>query len=202
MKAETLKNIFYFLEEKHGAKSPWLWRYMNNMPLTKEDLIVNFNFELNNSKLTSLPEGLYFRNSFLIKECINLTSLPEGLIVRRDLALTDCPNLTSLPENLDVGREFLLWKCQSLTSLPEGLKVGTDLKLSDCPSLTSLPEGLKVDYLSLTNCPRLTSLPKGLQVEYDLYIRNMQLAMFSYFDLLKMIEPNGYIKGKIVKTYI
>ena len=196
MKAETLKNIFYFLEGKYGARTPWLWRYMNNMPLTKEDLIVNVNFELNNSKLTSLPEGLDFKNTFFIKECINLTSLPKGLKVGKDLALIDCPNLMYLPEGLKVGREFLLRKCPSLKSLPEGLKVGTDLKLSDCTSLTSLPKGLKVDYLSLANCPMLTSLPEGLQVKYDLYIRNMPLERLSDSDLLKMIGPNGYIKRK------
>ena len=173
MKAETLKNIFYFLEGKYGARTPWLWRYMNNMPLTKEDLIVNVNFELNNSKLTSLPEGLDFKNTFFIKECINLTSLPKGLKVGRDLALIDCPNLMYLPEGLKVGREFLLRKCPSLK-----------------------PKGLKVDYLSLANCPMLTSLPEGLQVEYDLYIRNMPLERLSDSDLLKMIGPNGYIKRK------
>ena len=59
MKAETLKNIFYFLEGKEGASTPWLWKHMNNIPLTKEDLIVNdVVFQLKNSKTTSLPEGL------------------------------------------------------------------------------------------------------------------------------------------------
>jgi len=45
-------------------------------------------------------------------------------------------------------------------------------------------------------------LPEGLQVEYDLYIKNMPLARLSDSDLLKMIGPNGYIKGKIMKNNV
>jgi hypothetical protein len=179
MKAETLKNIFYFLERKQGAKPPWLWKHMNNIPSTKEELIVNGDYILDNSKTTSLPEGLDIRGSLYITECLDLTSLPKGL---------------------KVGVDFLLKECPSLTSLPEGLKVGRNLTIRDCLDLTSLSKGLKLDYLSLKNCQSLTSLPEGLQVEYDLYLNFIPLAKLSDSDLLKMIGPNGYIKQNIVKT--
>jgi len=179
MKPETLKNIFYYLEGKQGAKPPWLWKHMNNIPSTKEELIVNGEYLLDYSKTTSLPEGLDIRGSLYIKECLDLTSLPKGL---------------------KVGKDFMLNNCTSLTSLPEGLKVGQNLSIMKCPSLASLSKGLKLEYLSLKNCPSLTSLPEGLQVEYDLYLNFTPLAKLSDSDLLKMIGPNGYIKQNIVKT--
>ena len=58
MKKEQLKRIFEFLEEKENHNVPFLWKYINNIPLTKEELIVKGNLNLNGSKITSLPEGL------------------------------------------------------------------------------------------------------------------------------------------------
>jgi hypothetical protein len=54
----VLKRIFEFLEEKEQQNPPFLWKHMNDMPLTKEELIVKGDLRLQNSKITSLPKGL------------------------------------------------------------------------------------------------------------------------------------------------
>jgi len=38
MEKETLKNIFSFLEKNEGHKTPFLWKWENNIPLTEDDL--------------------------------------------------------------------------------------------------------------------------------------------------------------------
>ena len=61
------------------------------------------------------------------------------------------------------------------------------------------PEELDVKgNLDLRNTP-ITSLPEGLKVGRDLHLVNTLLAEKSDEDLHKMVEPNGYIKGKIYK---
>ena len=123
MEIETLKRIFNFIEINEGKKTPFVWKLINDEPLTDEELIVKGNLDLANLKITSLPEGLE---------------------VGAELDLYNCKSLTSLPEGLKVGRNLYLENCTSLTSLPYGLEVGGGLNLSNCTSLTSLPKGLKV----------------------------------------------------------
>ena len=38
MKKEALKRIFDFLEEKEKHKAPFIWKHINDIPFTKEDL--------------------------------------------------------------------------------------------------------------------------------------------------------------------
>jgi hypothetical protein len=118
----TIKNIFKFLEDEGEHRTPLKFKLLNNIPLTKEELIVDDDLYLFDSKITSLPEGLK---------------------VGGYLDLGFCPNLTSLPKGLEVGEKLSLMYSK-IESLPEGLKVGGYLNLSDCKKLTSLPKGLKV----------------------------------------------------------
>ncbi len=126
----TLKNIFKFLEDKGEHRTPLKFKLLNNVPLTKEELNIEGNLNLTDSKITSLPEGLK---------------------VGGYLNLGFCPNLTSLPKGLEVGEKLSLMYSK-IESLPEVLKVGGYLNLSDCKKLTSLPKGLKVgNFLNITD---------------------------------------------------
>ena len=58
MEKETLKRIFEFLEAKEEHNAPLIWKHMNNIPLTEEDLNVKGDLNLYKSNITSLPEGL------------------------------------------------------------------------------------------------------------------------------------------------
>jgi hypothetical protein len=99
MKKETLKRVFDFLEEKEGQKIPFLWKLLNNIPLTKEDLIVKGDLNLEDSEITSLPEGLTIEGDFFFYH--SPVELPKGLKVGNHLSLIG-PNITSLPKGLEV----------------------------------------------------------------------------------------------------
>ena len=99
MKKETLKGVFDFLEEKEGQKIPFLWKLLNNIPLTKEDLIVKGDLNLEDSEITSLPEGLTIEGDFFFYH--SPVELPKGLKVGNHLSLIG-PSITSLPKGLEV----------------------------------------------------------------------------------------------------
>jgi hypothetical protein len=78
-----------------------LWKWLNNEPLTEDDLHINGNLDLTFSKIESLPEGLNVSGDLNLTFCDNISSLPEGLIVRGNLRLFDS-KITFLPEGLKV----------------------------------------------------------------------------------------------------
>jgi len=89
MEKETLKNIFNFLEENERHQTPFLWKWVNNY-LTKEDLNVKGDLDLEFSKKTSLPEGLKVGGNLDLSYS-NITSLPEGLKVGDNLYIFRSP---------------------------------------------------------------------------------------------------------------
>ena len=101
MEKEKLKRIFEFLEEKENLNPPFLWKHKNNIPITKDDLIIDGDLHLENSTITSLPDGLEVEGHLDLSYCKHLTSLPKGLKVGRYLWLAET-NITSLPEGLIV----------------------------------------------------------------------------------------------------
>jgi len=106
MEKEALKNIFYFLEKEDNKNAPFMWKLANNY-LTKEELNVKGDLDLEFSKITSLPEGLEVGGDLRLLES-EITSLPEGLRVGGDLDLNWCINISSLPKGLEVGRNLFI----------------------------------------------------------------------------------------------
>ena len=121
MKKEKLKKIFEFLEEKEGHKIPFLWKLFNNIPLTKEELIVKGDLDLSYLDIASLPKGLQVRGCLDLQDS-HMKSLPEGLEVGGWLDLRET-NIKSLPEGLKVG-DWLDFRGTNIKLLPKGLKVG------------------------------------------------------------------------------
>jgi hypothetical protein len=79
------------------------------------------------------------------------------------------------------------------------LNIKDDLNLM-YSSIESLPEGLKVGGdLSLRGCKHLRSLPKGLIVKGYLFLINSSLKKYTDEQLREMIEPDGFINGKIIR---
>ena len=155
MEKETLKSIFNFIEEKEARKTPFLWKLLNNEPISKKDLTFKGDLNLFASQIESLPDNLYVGGG------LNLMN----------------SYVEELPEGLEVGGNLILVGTQ-IKSLPEGLVVGGGLYL----------RGLKIQ-----------SLPKGLKVGENLLIYDTPLAKLSETEILNMIEPDGYVMGKIKK---
>ncbi len=107
MEKETLKKIFTFLEEEENKDKPFMWKLMNNEPLTDEELFVEGDLDLTETDIESLPDGLNVEDILSLYGCKNIQSLPEGLKVGEDLDLGHS-NITSLPRGLKVeGRLFI-----------------------------------------------------------------------------------------------
>ena len=121
MEKETINNILSFLEKEDNKNAPFLWKLANN-ELTKEELNIKGDLDLEFSKITSLPEGLVVEGDLLLLES-TITSLPEGLRVGGDLDLNWCINISSLPKGLEVG--------QNLFISPSPLKKYTDEQLRE-----------------------------------------------------------------------
>jgi hypothetical protein len=111
MNKEALEKIFYFLEAKEEHNVPFMWKHINNIPLTEEELNIKGNLDLRLSRITSLPKGLKVDGDLNLGYTI-LTSLPEGLEVGGNLFLT-ISKITSLPKGLKVGGN-LYWAADTL----------------------------------------------------------------------------------------
>jgi len=130
MDNSTLKNIFDFLEEKGEHRTPFLWKWKNNIPLTEDDLNVESDLNFYNLEIKSLPKGLKIHSHLGLYKT-NITSLPKGLEVGGDLNLNDT-KIKSLPQGLKVGGNLYI-QYTKIKSLPEGLEVGGDLYINKTP---------------------------------------------------------------------
>jgi hypothetical protein len=135
MEKETLKNIFNFLEENEGHQTPFLWKWVNNIPLTEKDLNIEGNLDLTNTDIKSLPDGLKVDGDLNLTET-DMRLLPERLEVAGNLYL-DHSFIKSLPKDLKVGG-YLSIEATYIASLPRGLQVGGDLYLNDSKLLNNI----------------------------------------------------------------
>ena len=106
MEKEALKRIFEFLEEKGEHKVPFMWKLINDIPITEKDLDFEGDLILTYSDIESLPKGLKVGGDLDLFES-KITSLPEGLEVGGDLDLSET-NITLLPKGLQVGGKLFI----------------------------------------------------------------------------------------------
>jgi hypothetical protein len=125
MEKGTIRSIFKFLENEDNRNTPIVWKLINNEPLTDDELNIEGNLNLTDSKITQLPKGLKVGDNLNLLGSI-ITSLPEGLEVGATLDLS-YSDIRTLPEGLEVGDSLWLIGCWLITSLPKGLHVGGDL---------------------------------------------------------------------------
>ncbi len=125
MEKETINNIFEFIKKNNNKNKPLRWKLINNEPLTDDELNIEGNLNLTDSKITQLPKGLKVGDNLNLLGSI-ITSLPEGLEVGATLDLS-YSDIRTLPEGLEVGDSLWLIGCWLITSLPKGLHVGGDL---------------------------------------------------------------------------
>ena len=135
MEKETLKKIFDFLEENERHQTPFLWKWVNNIPLTEKDLNIEGELDLTNTDIKSLPDGLKVAGDLNLTET-DMRLLPERLEVAGNLYL-DHSFIKSLPKDLKVGGDLSI-EATYIKSLPRGLQVGGDLYLNDSKLLNNI----------------------------------------------------------------
>ena len=119
MVKEALKRIFDFLEEKEEHKVPFIWKLINDIPITEKDLDFEGDLILTYSDIESLPEGLNVRGDLDLFGS-KLASLPEGLKVRGYLDLR-YSSIESLPKGLKV-RDLHIWDTSLIKYTDEELR--------------------------------------------------------------------------------
>jgi len=126
-----INNFFKFLKDKDGKEPPILYKLLYDQEsLTPEDLRVEGDLNLNDTKITSIPKGLEVWG-FLDLENTNISSLPDNLTVGTYLGLEDS-KIVSLPDNLYVGSGLYI-QYTNINSIPNNLKVGGSLYMLDTP---------------------------------------------------------------------
>jgi len=127
----NIYNLFKFLEDKKGKPIPFEVKLIHAPEtLTKEDLNVEGDLNLKNTKISSLPDNLKVEGSLYLYNT-PISSLPDNLKVEGSLNLRNT-KISSLPDNLKVGG-YLDLEYTQISSLPENLKVGGDLYLIGTP---------------------------------------------------------------------
>jgi len=105
---QTIYNIFKFLEDKRNKPIPLRVKLIHAPEtLTKNDLFVEGNLNLQYTKIKSLPDNLHV-NGVLHLGNTPISKLPRGLKVDYDLFIYNTL-ITSLPEDLKVGYNFWVY---------------------------------------------------------------------------------------------
>ena len=102
----NLEKVLEFIKDKRGYNYPLRYKLVNGLPLTKEELYVDGDLYLSESKIISLPDNLYVNgNLYLSKSKIKV--LPNNLKVGGSLDLC-YTKITTLPDNLKVTGDLYI----------------------------------------------------------------------------------------------
>ena len=118
-------------------------RVKDKIQIINSQLVVEGNLDLNNTNISSLPQGLHVGGGLDLYNCTSLIKLPQGLHVGGDLYLAGSTSLTTLPQGLTVGGDLYLNDCTSLTSLPDWV---FELRQSVDAQNTGIPARLLAEY--------------------------------------------------------
>jgi hypothetical protein len=134
MEKETLKKILEFLEKednkKHKYRDTFMWKLKFDEPITEDELNFDGDLILNDSAITSLPEGLRVQGDLSLFASA-IKTLPEGLYVKGSLDVSHT-YIESLPDNLYVGGD-LWFKYSNIGEIPKNLYAGGELDIEHTP---------------------------------------------------------------------
>ena len=103
----NIYNLFKFLEDKKGKKIPFKFKLIHAPEtIEKEDLNVEGDLDLEDTKISSLPDNLTV-GGYLNLYKTKISSLPDNLTVGGSLYLSRTP-ISSLPKNLQVELRIYL----------------------------------------------------------------------------------------------
>lgn len=125
--------------------------YLSNISNIPENLTVNGELHITDSKKIKLPTKLTVKKQLWIQRC-DITSLPKELKTE-GLTISDTP-IISLPEKLTIinpKKSILSFHNTNLLSLPDNLSINV-LVIKNAP-INSIPDNLNVRFITLSNTP-------------------------------------------------
>lgn len=120
----NIENIFNFIEEKKGYKTPLTYKIINQLPITNDDLHINGDLNLRFKTLITLPKNLHVSGNLDLYNA-SIEYLPDNLYVGGYLDL-ESTYIKKLPDNLHVGT-YLDIASTNIQYLPNNLYIGKDL---------------------------------------------------------------------------
>jgi hypothetical protein len=147
--------------------------YLDNISRLPENLTVNGNLHIKDSKNIKLPTKLTVKGQLLINKC-DITSLPKELTIQK-LTITNTP-ITSLPEKLVI------------------INPKTSILSFYNTNLISLPNNLTTDFLTINKAP-IDYIPNNLNVSFITLVDTPLNKKYTREELKKMIKDKG---GKIL----
>jgi hypothetical protein len=125
--------------------------YLSNISNIPENLTVNGELHITDSKKIKLPTKLTVKKQLWIQRC-DITFLPKELKTE-GLTISYTP-ITSLPEKLTIlnpEKSILSFHNTNLSSLPDNLSINV-LVIKNAP-INSIPNNLNVRFITLSNTP-------------------------------------------------
>lgn len=102
----NLEAVFDFIKEKRGYDYPFLYKLINSLPLTKNELNVKGNLDLNFVNVPiSLPDNLTVDGNLDLYQS-TIKKLPDNLTVSNTLDIR-FTYIDEIPKNLIVGNLYL-----------------------------------------------------------------------------------------------
>ena len=99
-------NLFKFIESKKGYPIPLLFKLLNSIPLTKDELHVKGNLYLNGSEIKELPPNLKVDGSLDLRNT-EIKELPNNLKIGGSLSMENT-KIKELPDDLEVGGDIIV----------------------------------------------------------------------------------------------
>ena len=84
----NLEKVFEFIKEKRGYDYPVIYKLVNGIELTEDELNIEGNLDLHNTNITSLPDNLHVGGTLHLSYT-KITSLPDNLKVGENLDLRE-----------------------------------------------------------------------------------------------------------------
>ena len=240
VKQKTVYNFFKFLEDKRGEKMPFRVKLIGNYHKFTEgelhiegslhldtisqgsnttklpdNLKIEGNLNISNSKIKRLPDGLKVGGSIVGIES-ELEYIPDNFTVFGVLFLTGSKKLKMLPKNLEVHKSLYI-SDTGIKRLPDDIKIGGSIlaansKLEYIPDnfsvitinaisseLKFIPDNLTLLNDLVLNRTNVKSIPNNLKIGGNFHCGETPLQQkYTREQIKKMIEDKGgYVKGDI-----
>lgn len=86
----NLDKVFDFIKDKRGYEYPFLYKLLNDIPLSEDDLNVRGDLTLYDSNLDTLPNKLTIMGDLLMSDS-SFKKIPNGLKIYGDMYILNTP---------------------------------------------------------------------------------------------------------------
>ncbi len=102
----NIDKVFEFIKDKRGYKTPFMYKLINGLPLSEDELTFEDNLDLQYTDVSFLPDNLYVKGWLDLRDT-KITSLPDNLRVNGSIFITNL-NISEIPNKLKFHGNFYI----------------------------------------------------------------------------------------------